>query len=606
MATNAGYNPQEAQLPRWAVPLGGWPEETDATGTVLLVDKRERPRRYLSPLQGLFPIEIAENAGANINRATEQRQAFVPHDGYQFNLFYVLTMRTFKLVLLITADCSRGVPCAAWDDQFGTMVRHDAFQPFEFPLMTHNSPTVVDVKVRWGTRLAFHWVFRAFRQEGDLTIERQFVDDALVEMLDPEQDTFVVIVTVFQGWRISCVSFSAGGRVYMAASHGSVVVGDFMRVHQEFRRVTKSSPDAFGSDADRLEFRFRDSVNHIEVACKTTAAPAEWILISHITGQTLVNAVTGARSSGGRVEGPDQAMNYAQLNSLHERWFQGSISMRQADRKVVAESLDVGSHALNVHLVVDSQLCPMPFQGVDSLALAFAVHDEVQHEQLAVLPPFGGQGPVVAPGVEGPSGFSAVRAQAAFLMDDGEDRPDVLRPQEDQPPASSEAQPPPEAPSSSERRVPRNTFRPDPPLPAPPVGPDGQPPAPMWMYADGVARSKPPPPARPTLQARVEVHRLAQEEATRDPWAFYRRAGQPSGAMVAQATSTVTVQELLADVFPNPAAAPEGPVLQAATSPATAQEDPADELPMAGPAVSLAPAAAPDPAPDGEEPEAHQ
>ena len=104
----------------------------------------------------------------------------------------------------------------------------------------------------------------------------------------------------------------------------------------------------------------------------------------------------------------------------------------------------------------------------------------------------------------------------------------------------------------------------------------------------------------------MEVHRLAQEEAKRDPWAFYRRAGQPSGAMVAQATSTVTVQELLSEVFPNPADAPASPVLQASAAPATAQEAQEDELPTAGPAVTLTPALGPDPAPDGEEPEAHQ
>jgi hypothetical protein len=133
----------------------------------------------------------------------------------------------------------------------------------------------------------------------------------------------------------------------------------------------------------------------------------------------------------------------------------------------------------------------------------------------------------------------------------------------------------------------------------------------MWMYDDGVARSKPPPPKCPTLRSRVEVHRLAQEESKRDPWAFYRRAGQPSGAMVAQATSTVTVQELLADVFPNPADAPGSPVLQAATPPQAASEGqaeelPAEELPAAGPAVTLAPATGPDPDQDGEEPEVHQ
>ena len=47
----------------------------------------------------------------------------------------------------------------------------------------------------------------------------------------------------------------------------------------------------------------------------------------------------------------------------------------------------MGSHALNVRLMMGSQLWPMLCQAVTELALAFAVHDEVTPPQLPVLPP---------------------------------------------------------------------------------------------------------------------------------------------------------------------------------------------------------------------------
>ena len=85
------------------------------------------------------------------------------------------------------------------------------------------------------------------------------------------------VVAMFQGWRVSVLAFQCGGRTYSAAPNGNVVAGDFARSRWELRVCSRSSEDAVGNDADRIEFRFRDANNRIDVKAARASVPATWL-----------------------------------------------------------------------------------------------------------------------------------------------------------------------------------------------------------------------------------------------------------------------------------------------------------------------------------------
>ena len=67
-----------------------------------------------------------------------------------------------------------------------------------------------------------------------------------------------------------------------------MVALDYPLCHMEIRLVATSSADAFGQDADRLEFRFYSAADCLDVACSTCAAPPSWLIVSRVSGPTLI------------------------------------------------------------------------------------------------------------------------------------------------------------------------------------------------------------------------------------------------------------------------------------------------------------------------------
>ena len=112
----------------------------------MLVDNRDG--RVVSPFQGWFPVECSDNAASSVNIITERNQVISPQQGYYMMLFAVVTLQTFKLTLVISMDCAQGSQCGYWDAQSARALAHRAFQPFDWPIMSNTSPTVVDVKVK--------------------------------------------------------------------------------------------------------------------------------------------------------------------------------------------------------------------------------------------------------------------------------------------------------------------------------------------------------------------------------------------------------------------------------------------------------------------------
>ena len=46
--------------------------------------------------------------------------------------------------------------------------------------MFDTSATYVDVKVFNGNEVLFHWVFRGYRSDSDLSVQQQFCDEVLI------------------------------------------------------------------------------------------------------------------------------------------------------------------------------------------------------------------------------------------------------------------------------------------------------------------------------------------------------------------------------------------------------------------------------------------
>ena len=165
------------------------------------------------------------------------------------------------------------------------------------------------------------------------------------------------VVAMFQGWRVSVLAFQCGGRTYSAAPNGNVVAGDFARSRWELRVCSRSSEDAVGNDADRIEFRFRDANNRIDVKAARASVPATWLTVSHISGPNLVTTIQAVRRGGARVEGPEQTEQFGQLAAIHQNWWANSVAglPTEVGAKVVfIGALDAG----NFHIQSSSRFYP--------------------------------------------------------------------------------------------------------------------------------------------------------------------------------------------------------------------------------------------------------
>ena len=267
---NIAHNPYEIRMPGYQEPISvndDYPEDT----SVIVVDSRDD--RMISPFQNWLVSEIIMNSASSINVLSEPDQVMPPSSGFHLSLFANYT----------------------WDGPTAHALSHPAFQPFSWPMLRDTSASYIDVKVYNGNELLFHWIFRGYRTDTDLTVQQQFVDEVLIRTVNVGTPKLSVVVAMFQGWRVSVLSFQCGGRTYSVGPNGTVVVGDFARSRWELRVCSRASDDAVGNDADRIEFRFRDANNRIDVKAARASVPATWLTVSHISGPNLVKTIQEVR-----------------------------------------------------------------------------------------------------------------------------------------------------------------------------------------------------------------------------------------------------------------------------------------------------------------------
>ena len=367
------HNPYEVQLPRFLSTVIQHTDQTDWS-SIMMVDKRDD--RLVSPFQAWLVSEIMANSASSINVLTERDQVMPPNSGFHMSLFANYTLDGIKAVLAVSIDSNTGSMCGGWDPPTARALAHPAFQPFTWPMLRETSASYTDLKIYNGNEILFHWVFRGFRADTDLTVQQQFVDEVLVRDVHRGKPRLSCVVAVFVGWRVTVMSFECGGRTYAVGPKGTVVAGDNARSRWELRVCSRASNEAVGNDADRVEFRFRDANNRLDLKCARTSVPGTWLTVSHISGPTLIRTIQDVRNARARVEGPEQTEQFAQLAAVHQDWWSARVAENMDDvgaRVEFVGDLEEG----NFHVIAMSSLMSRMAEVVPIGALAEMQHDRV-------------------------------------------------------------------------------------------------------------------------------------------------------------------------------------------------------------------------------------
>ena len=377
---NAAHNPFEVKLPKFLYWLE-MNEDNMEENSVIMVDDRDA--RMVSPFQGWLTKEIMSNSASSINVLTERDQVMPPNLGFHLTLFGNYTLDGIKVVVVVALDTETGCMNAGWDQPTAEALSHPAFQPFAWPLLRDTSASYTDVKIYNGNEVLFHWIFRGYRSDTDLTVQQQFVDEVLVREANRGKPRLSVVVASFMGWRVTVFSFECGGRVYSVGPNGAVVATDHARSRFELRVCSRSSTDALGNDADRVEFRFRDANNRMDLKCQRTSVPGTWLTVSHISGPALIQTITNVRNSRARVEGPEHTEQFGQLAAVHQHWWNNAVAKSTRDVGCWTDfigDLEQG----NFHITCTSKLWVAAPEVVNKTALA-----EMQHTGSGRLAPVG-------------------------------------------------------------------------------------------------------------------------------------------------------------------------------------------------------------------------
>ena len=396
-----GLNAQNFQLPNFIQQLGARENER----SVLVIDSRDK--RIQSPFQGWLLDEILLNAQSGVNVLSDSQLVRSPSTGYHMNLFYVRILDGFKFILVGTMTSYGTVPAARWDEATSTVLNHKAFQPFRWPMMSNESSTWVDVKVKVEGDLLLHLELRGYRSDQDMSVQLSYINDVMVANF---RDTLFVpscVVTIFQGWRVVATSFEVGGRLYACSEGGMVAALDFPLCHFEVRMTALSSADSIGMDADRLEFRFRSSGDKLDVACSQAVVPSTWLVVSRVSGPTLIKNAHWCRDHHARIEGPDQTLQLSQLAGVHAHWTATIEAGALEETGPRISAVAVESHPANVHLTCEAPLFRAPKAIVPVEAVALQCHDQQLEQDMLVLPPVHG-GPSVVPAAQATCGQRAL------------------------------------------------------------------------------------------------------------------------------------------------------------------------------------------------------
>ena len=119
------------------------------------------------------------------------------------HLSQVITCLSLPTVA-ISIDSQTGAPCGGWDPATANALSHVAFQPFSWPVLNDASPSYTDVKIYNGNEILFHWIFRGFRADTDLSVQQQFADEFFIKDICRGRVRLSVVVAAFQAGGFGC------------------------------------------------------------------------------------------------------------------------------------------------------------------------------------------------------------------------------------------------------------------------------------------------------------------------------------------------------------------------------------------------------------------
>ena len=164
-----------------------------------------------------------------------------------------------------------------------------------------------------------------------------------------------------------------------------MVALDFPLCHFEVRMTAMSSQDSIGMDADQLEFRFRSASDKVDVACSQVTVPSRWLVLSRVSGPTLIQNARWCRERQARVEGPDLTMQMSQLAGIHAHWTAATEAAGIQDTGPRIGAVAVESHPSNVHLTCEAPLLKALMVLVPKEAIALQYHDIAAQELALTL-----------------------------------------------------------------------------------------------------------------------------------------------------------------------------------------------------------------------------
>ena len=99
---------------------------------------------------------------------------------YKVSVHSNYTLDGIKATFVVSVDSVNGGPCGGWDGPTARGLSHPAFLPFSWPMPRDTSPSYVDVKIYNGSEILFHWIFRGYRADTDLSVQQQFADESFL------------------------------------------------------------------------------------------------------------------------------------------------------------------------------------------------------------------------------------------------------------------------------------------------------------------------------------------------------------------------------------------------------------------------------------------
>ena len=94
--------------------------------------------------------------------------------------------------------------------------------------MSDAHPTVTDVKLRINGELLGHMIFTAYRSDNDMSVTSSHWNPVVAGLINPDLNNIQIIVSTFQGFRVSVFSVEPGGRLHHASANGVVVAAEHM------------------------------------------------------------------------------------------------------------------------------------------------------------------------------------------------------------------------------------------------------------------------------------------------------------------------------------------------------------------------------------------